>query len=237
MHLKTQNKRDDFLIRFDGVDVELSGNSVLENISMEIFPGEIVTLIGLNGAGKTTLLKTILGIYKIKKGKIDMRAKRIGYVPQKLQFDRTIPFSVREFLDTYSGRAAGKIEDVLKEVKADGLIDKKIGNLSGGELQKVLIANALLQKPDLLLLDEATAGVDIKGEQNFFELIAQIHEKYQVTIVMVLHDIHTVFSKASKVFCLNKTICCHGKPKDVSQSPEFTKLFGPYLVPYEHHNH
>ncbi|PIZ72883.1 zinc ABC transporter ATP-binding protein [Candidatus Peregrinibacteria bacterium CG_4_10_14_0_2_um_filter_43_11] len=226
------------LIHIKGASVELAGQMILQNVNMEIFPGEIVTLIGLNGSGKTTLLKTIAGIYPYKKGTVKINAKRIGYVPQRLLFDKTIPFSVEEFMHTYSPHAkCAEIQAKLKEVGALSLLRRRVGDLSGGELQRVLVANALLREPELLLLDEATAGLDVSGEKDFYELIETIQKKYNMTIIMVSHDIHMVFNKACRVFCLNeKTITCSGAPKIVWDDKEFITIFGAHFSHF-HHKH
>lgn len=224
------------LLEFRNVDVTLSGKKVLEDVSFSLSNKEIVTLIGLNGTGKTTLLRTIIGVYEPAKGKIILNTKRIGYVPQRLDFDKNIPFSVEELLLTYSGRDRVAILEKLVEVGAAQLIDKKIGMLSGGELQRVLIANALLQNPELLLLDEPTSGIDVMGEQNFYQLIAELFEKYDVSIMMVSHDIHAVFSRSSRVLCISGGIKCYGTPQDVSNHPAFKAIFGDYLSPYHHHH-
>lgn len=218
------------------LSLTLNNNTILENLSFSIDQGEIVTIIGLNGAGKSSLLKTIIGIYSPSSGTLSVNAQKIGYVPQKLQFDTSIPLTVEEFLQTYTNKSIDFMRNKLQEVNAFDILHKKLGQLSGGQLQKVLIANALLQEPDLLLLDEATAGIDMSGEQSFYELIEQIHREYKITIVMVSHDIHTVFAKSNRVLCLNKHLCCSGAPQDVSTHPEFTKLFGTHTAPYHHHH-
>lgn len=225
------------LVEFRSVSIALSGQYVLENVSLEIFANEIVTVIGLNGAGKTTLLQAMLGMYQPSHGEVILRTKRMGYVPQKLQFDRTIPFSVLELLRMYSGKSADVVSRKSQEIQAEKLLEKKVGELSGGELQRVLLVNALLLDPELLLLDEATSGIDARGEHQFYKLIQGLHQTYRMAIVMVSHDIHTVFAQADRVFCLNRTICCHGAPQDVSANPEFVKLFGSYLAPYKHDSH
>ncbi len=226
------------IIKIQNLSLEISGFKILENINLEINEGEINTIIGLNGSGKTTLLKTILGVYKPSSGSIEINTKKIAYVPQKLHFDKTIPISVYELLQIYSGKNQIDILAKLKEVKADKLTNKKVGVLSGGELQRVLIANALLLEPKLLLLDEATAGIDIVGEKDFYDLIEKIHTEYKITIIMVSHDIHTVFAASDKIFCINKHICCSGKPAEVSQDTQFKKLFGHNLAPFSHkHDH
>jgi zinc transport system ATP-binding protein len=197
----------------------------------------MVSIIGLNGSGKTTLLKSILGIYKPRTGKIIVNAAKIGYVPQNLFFDKTIPLSVFELLKVYTKKSEKAIKEKLHEVDAENLINKKIGQLSGGQLQRVLIANSLLMQPDLLLLDEPTASIDIVGEKTIYDLIKKIYNYYKITIVMVSHDIHMVFDQASKILCLNRKLYCSGTPKEISKNKEFKKIFGHNLVPYTHtHN-
>lgn len=226
------------LLVFKNVSVDVGGKRLLSNLNFELNSKEIVSLIGLNGTGKTSFLRTIIGFYKPSEGEIIINTDRVGYVPQKLDFDKTIPFSVEELLKTYSGLSREKIFKKLKEVGAEDLIDKMIGNLSGGQLQRVLIANALLKEPELLLLDEATTGVDVMGEKNFYELIEKIFKKYEMSIIMVSHDIHTVFSRSSKVVCISEGMkCCDGTPHDVSNHPAFKEIFGDYLSPYHHHHH
>jgi len=224
------------LVRFNNVSIKINQKILLKNICLEIFPKEIISIIGYNGAGKTTLIKTILGLYTPYQGKLNVNTKKIGYVPQKLTFDQSIPLSVLEFFKIYSNTTTKIIQEKLAEVSVPHVENQKIGSLSGGELQKVLIANALLQNPELLLLDEATAGIDIAGEKQFYELITKIHQKYKLAILMVSHDIHTVFAQSTKVLCLHQTICCQGSPENVSKDPSFKKLFGSYVAPYEHHH-
>lgn len=226
------------IINIQNLNLELSGQKILENINFTVKSGEIATIIGLNGSGKTSLLKVILGIYQASSGQLNIQTDKIAYVPQKLHFDQSIPISVSELLQVYSSKNTSQIIDKLREVKANDLIEKQLGTLSGGELQRVLIANALLQEPELLLLDEATAGIDIVGEKNFYELIYKIHKQYQMTIVMVSHDIHTVFAASDQILCINKHVCCSGKPAEVEGNKEFKKLFGQHLAPFNHeHDH
>lgn len=225
------------VIELKNVGLTLNQYEILKDISLEILPGEIISLIGLNGSGKSSLLKTMLGIYQPTSGKVINRAKKTGYVPQKFEFDRSIPVSGFELLEIYSKKPASEINKKLKEVSAYSLRNKKIGSLSGGEMQRLLIANALLNKPDLLLLDEPTSGLDITGEKDFYCLIEDIHKQYKMAIVIVSHDIHLVFNRAKKVFCVDHCLACHGHPKDVQKTEAFKKLFGPHLIPFEHHKH
>ena len=223
------------ILQLQEVNLQFSGHSILTNITLEILPNEMVSLIGLNGSGKTTLLKLMMGIYKPTSGRVINRAKRIGYVPQNFEFDRTIPFSVKELLKTYNQVPESVIRKKLQEVDAEMLIKNPIGSLSGGEMQRVLIANALLSKPDLLLLDEPTSGLDVAGEKDFYCLIDEIYKKYKIAIVIVSHDVYMVFNHAQKVFCVDHHLVCHGHPEEIKKSKEFARIFGPHLIPFKHH--
>lgn len=224
------------IVSFENVDLEFGQNKVLKDISLELEKGEIISLIGLNGAGKSSILKLMLGAYQPTRGIIVNRAKRVAYVPQKFEFDRSIPLTVRELLMSFSHASESRIKTSLGQVGALDLIDHQVGRLSGGQVQRVLIANALLQKPDLLLLDEATSGLDVEGEKDFYCLVEEIHKKHPMAIVMVSHDIHLVFSRAEKVFCVDHSLVCHGHPDELKKSEKFLKLFGSHLVPFKHHS-
>jgi zinc transport system ATP-binding protein len=223
------------IVELKNVSLKLSGYSLVKDVNLQIFPDDIISLIGLNGAGKTTILKLILGIHQPSDGQITRRIKRMGYVPQRFEFDRTIPFSVIELLKVYSQANEKDIKEKLKEVGVLHLVNKNIGGLSGGEMQRVLIANALLIEPELLLLDEPTSGLDVVGEKDFYCMLDGIHKKYKVPIIMVSHDIHLVFNHASKILCVDHCVVCHGHPEDVKKSESFQKLFGPHLIPFKHH--
>jgi len=223
------------LITLKNISLTLSGQPILRDISLQILPGEMVSLIGLNGSGKTTLLKLMLGIHQPTSGKVTRNVKRVGYVPQTFEFDRTIPFSVLELLKTYSSANEKKIQEKLKEVGALTLMNKNIGQLSGGQMQRVLIANALLGKPQLLLLDEPTSGLDMMGEKDFYCTLEELNQKYKMAIVMVSHDIHLVMKHAKKIFCVDHCLVCHGHPEEIKKNKEFVKLFGPHFIPFKHH--
>ncbi len=223
------------LVELESVCLKRSNQTIVENISLKIMPDEIISLIGLNGSGKSTILKLILGIYKPTSGEVIRHTKKIGYVPQKFEFDRTIPLSVMELIQIYSEASKADIESKLKEIGAHHLIHRNIGGLSGGEMQRILIANALLSKPELLLLDEPTSGLDVIGEKDFYCSIEEIKKKYKLSVVIVSHDIHLVFDHAKTIFCVDHCLVCHGHPEKVKKNEAFQKLFGPHLVPFKHH--
>lgn len=204
----------------------------IEGIEFSIYPGEVVAVIGLNGAGKTTLLKTMLGVYKPTTGAIAINTRRVGYVPQLLNFDRTIPLTVRELLQTYN--SSSQIEQKLALTGGRHLLNKKVGDLSGGELQRVLLANALLAEPELLLLDEPTTGIDVVGEQTFFGIVKDLQDKCNMGIILVSHDIHMVYRHATRIVCINRTMMCSGTPHEVAANANLAELFGGYLTLYKH---
>lgn len=226
----------DTILEVENLSVSFKkGINILKNVSFSIKKGQIVSLIGLNGTGKTTLLKTIIGLIKPVSGKVKTFNSKIFYIPQRTDLNMTFPLSVKEFCELFGQNGYEKFLDELGMKK---FLKAKISSLSGGEYQKVQIAIALSQKPDLLLLDEITAGIDVAGEEQFYELILKMREKYGVAIILVSHNIHLVIKNANQVLCLAGHICCSGKPSEVQDDKAFKKAFGKYLQPYEHkHDH
>lgn len=222
------------LIEIKNLSIELNWNIILSDINLEIFENEILAIIWLNWAWKSTLLKAIIWIYKPTKWVVISYINKFWYVPQKLDFDKTIPISVYEFLKIYSNKSKDQIYESLEYLNSINLIDKKIGSLSWWELQKILIVNAILQDSKLLLLDEPTSGIDLISEKWFYDFIEKIFNKYKLSIILVSHDIHTVFSKASRVICLNKIICCIWKPTNIINDDFFKKVYWKHLAPYSH---
>jgi zinc transport system ATP-binding protein len=217
------------------------GRDVIAGVNLEVRCGEIVTLIGPNGAGKTTLVRLILGIEKPDRGLIVRPpTTRIGYVPQRFEVDRTIPMTVRSFLALGGSATATDIESALDEVGALRTAHQQLSRLSGGETQRVLIARALLRRPNLLILDEPARGVDFAGEAELYELIGGLRDKRHLGILLVSHDLHVVMAKSDRVICLNGHVCCSGKPEHVSQHAEYARIFGPKgaaaLSVYRHHH-
>ncbi|MBU3058659.1 zinc ABC transporter ATP-binding protein ZnuC [Pseudomonas indica] len=230
----------DALIRLSGVGVRYAGQAVLEDVQLSVKPGEIVTLIGPNGAGKTTLVRAVLGLLTPDQGEVWRRPRlRIGYMPQKLQVDATLPLTVLRFLRLVPGVDRPKALAALGEVGAEQVIDSPLQSISGGELQRVLLARALLREPELLVLDEPVQGVDVAGQAELYRLITRLRNRHGCGVLMVSHDLHLVMSTTDQVVCLNRHVCCSGHPEQVSGDPAFVELFGQdarSLAIYHHHH-
>ncbi|WP_324732675.1 zinc ABC transporter ATP-binding protein ZnuC [Pseudomonas paeninsulae] len=232
----------DALIRLAGIGVSFRGQSVLQDVQLSVNPGQIVTLIGPNGAGKTTLVRAVLGLLKPDSGSVWRKPKlRIGYMPQKLHVDATLPLSVLRFLRLVPGVDRASAQAALAEVGANQVIDSPLQSISGGELQRVLLARALLREPELLVLDEPVQGVDVSGQAELYRLITQLRDRHGCGVLMVSHDLHLVMSTTDQVVCLNRHVCCSGHPEQVSGDPAFVELFGQdakSLAIYHHrHDH
>ena len=230
----------DVLIQLDNVGVAFSGQPVLQQVQLALRAGEIVTLIGPNGAGKSTLVRTVLGLLTPDSGTVQRKPRlRIGYMPQKLQVDPTLPLSVLRFLRLVPGVSRGMALGALAEVGAKKVLDSPLQSISGGELQRVLLARALLRKPELLVLDEPVQGVDVAGQAELYRLISRLRDRHGCGVLMVSHDLHLVMSATDKVICLNRHVCCSGHPEQVSNDPAFIELFGQdakSLAIYHHHH-
>jgi zinc transport system ATP-binding protein len=232
-----------YLVNAQSVSYELAQRKILDNISLQIAENQILTLIGPNGAGKTTLVKIVLGLLKPSSGKIVTRPNlRVGYMPQRLVVESTMPITVKKFLQLAVHTNKLLIEKSLDDVSSLPLINHQIHSLSGGELQRVLLARALIQKPQLLVLDEPAQGVDISGQAELYRLISDLRDQHQCGVLMVSHDLHLVMSATDEVVCLNQHICCHGHPESVSTDPAYLELFGKkhaeaIAVYAHHHNH
>lgn len=232
---------DSPLLTLDQVCVKIAGASIIDRIDISITAGEIVTLIGPNGAGKSTLIRTILGLIKPSSGHIRKQSGlRIGYMPQRLHLDRTIPIDVRHFLRIWRSGNIQDVDAVLRQVSATHLASRPMQTISGGELQRVLLARALLRNPQLLVLDEPVQGVDLKGQTELYRLIREIRDQYQCAVLMVSHDLHLVMSSTDRVICMNHHICCSGHPELVSNDPAYRELFGIQaaegIALYSHHH-
>lgn len=231
------------LIGAERLSVTMEGHPVLTDVSLSVQPGEIVTILGPNGSGKSTLLRALLGIVPSSGGRVITRPGLVvGYVPQRLAIDRTMPMTVRRFLSL--PRRVGDAEAVaaLARVGVPEVAGRQMADLSGGQFQRVLLARALLSRPDILILDEPTQGLDQPGEAAFYRLIEEVRRETGVAVLMVSHDLHVVMAASDRVICLNGHICCEGTPRVVSTAPEYRALFGlgtqGALALYQHvHDH
>jgi zinc transport system ATP-binding protein len=228
------------LIEAQGIGITLGGHQVLRDVDLALHAGEIVTVVGPNGSGKSTLLRLLIGAERPGTGRV-IRAPglRIGYVPQKLAIDRTLPITVGGFL-RLAGGSAREAARALERVGIAGLERRQMAALSGGQLQRALLAQAVLRKPGLLVLDEATQGLDQAGEARFYLLIEELRAELGCAVLMVSHDLHVVMSASDRVICLNGHVCCEGTPTVVSAAPEYRALFGlgthGALALYRHHH-
>ena len=235
------NPAPSLLVELDAVQVAFGRRVALNDVSLALHPGEIVTVIGPNGAGKTTLLRVALGLQRPDAGQVRRRpGLRIGYVPQRLAVDETLPLTVRRFL-ALASRAGPPIMTALAEVGAGHALDLPLQTLSGGELQRVLLARALLREPELLVLDEPVQGVDIAGQAELFALIRRIRDTRDCGVLLVSHDLHLVMAATDRVVCLNHHVCCSGHPEAVSRDPAYRALFGAAVEGFalyaHHHDH
>jgi len=233
---------NDRILEIENLTVRYNDHIILNSLNYYVKFGEIVAIIGPNGSGKTTMLKAILGLIpyqgnvKILGGPPKLALGRIGYVPQKFDFDKTFPLMVKEFLGFVKVSNEKWREEVLREVGVNMFMEKRIGELSGGQLQRMLIAKALLKEPKLLLLDEATSGVDIAAEMTFFELIEHLNKTHSLTIMLISHEVNMVYNFATQILCLNKDLVCNGTPKEAITQEVLEKLYGKNIAfrPHEH---
>ncbi|MBE7491593.1 MAG: metal ABC transporter ATP-binding protein [Planctomycetes bacterium] len=236
----------DPLLVLDHVTVRAGGRALVEDVSLSLPRGQLVALIGPNGAGKTTLIRAILGLIR-HEGRIEVRG-RVGYVPQHLQYDRGLPMTVLEFMALSLQRlpvalgvtraATKRVLELLELVGAQKLARARLGGLSGGELQRVMLAGAMQNRPELLLLDEPAAGVDIEGEATFHDLIARQVRDLGVTVVLVSHDLSVVSEITDHVICLNRRLMCEGNARDLLTAETIARVFGGHKAVYGHaHGH
>ena len=228
-------------IELNDVRVNFQNRQVLTGVDLTVYPGEIITLIGPNGAGKTTLIRVALGLQKVTSGHRHIKkGLRIGYMPQKLHVNDSMPLTVNRFLELTGCRLTA-INNALSRTGVGQIGKSPLQSLSGGELQRVLLARALLHKPHLLVLDEPVQGVDITGQKELYQLITDIRDesRQDCAVLMVSHDLHLVMASTDKVICINHHVCCSGHPHTVKQHPEYLRLFGgasEELAVYTHHH-
>ena len=229
----------DSLLELSAINLVRGRRHLLQQVDLKVGWGEILTIIGPNGAGKTTLLRVALGLMPPTSGRVFRHPGiTIGYMPQRLHIDPTLPLTVQRFLAMAGKELAEKSLPLLKEVGAPHVLGSSMQNLSGGELQRVLLARALIRNPDLLVLDEPVQGVDVHGQVELYQLITRIRNERGCTVLMVSHDLHLVMAATDRVLCLNRHICCSGAPETVTSDPAFLELFGPlagqHLAIYSH---
>ena len=230
------------LVKLKKVGLHQNGKWLVRDVSLQVEKGKIITLIGPNGSGKSTTAKIALGIYKKIEGEVEKYTTKVGYVPQKISIDWTLPIRVRDFMLLTENLNDDTVNEALSLTGVIHLKDKNLGNLSGGEFQRVLLARAISKKPELLVLDEPVQGVDYTGEIALYELIKKISDELNCGILLISHDLHTVMSATDYVVCLNGHVCCSGSPIDVAENHEYKALFGDQasqiLSRYEHkHDH
>jgi len=237
--------------------VKANERHLLENITFSIKQGKVVAIIGPNGAGKTTLVKAILGLIPYQQGSVliyghpigngDLSSK-VGYVPQKLEFDRSFPLTVSELLHFTVPPAFSlpfhkrkqedeHIHSLLKIVGAQDLKNRGIGSLSGGELQRVMIAKAIVNDPKILFLDEPASGVDIEGQERFHDLVIRLNRENGLTVILISHDLNVVYRYADDVLCLNRKLVCNGKPAEMLTDEVIKSVYGEMMGGYMHSCH
>ena len=229
------------LINVNNISLSHEGKNILDNVSFKLHPGEFITLIGPNGAGKSSLIKVLLGIIKQDSGEVIRNDHiKLGYTPQSFSANPYIPISVIDFL-TLNQRLDNKFtEEIYKLTGIEDLINLPLKNLSGGELQKVLLTRALLNKPNVLILDEPAQNLDVDAQIQLYKLIQDIHQKQNCAVLMVSHDLHRVMKESTQVLCLYHHICCEGLPESILKDDQFNDLFADQIhdlmVTYEHHH-
>ena len=231
------------LLTAEDIGLTIRGNPILHNVNLRVAAGEIVALIGPNGAGKSTLVRVLLGLLRPDSGRVWSRpGLRVGYMPQRLALDNTLPLSVQRFVTLGTPAVRARVQAVLAEVGAAHVLDSPVQAVSGGELQRVMLARALLREPDLLVLDEPIQGVDLNGQYELYDLISSLRRTHGCGMLMVSHELHLVMATTDHVLCLNRHVCCSGHPDHVARDPAYLDLFGidgarRLAVYHHHHNH
>lgn len=234
---------NELLLKIDNLSVVIEGKQILENINFEVPKAKIITIIGPNGSGKTTLARSLLKLIKPSKGSIWFKPNlSIGYMPQKVNLNPNLPLTVIDFLKLEINHKTSKelLLDSINEVGIAKILSHPLQKISGGEMQRTLLARALLKQPDLLILDEPAQGVDINGQVEFYRLIEKMRLEKEITSLIISHDLHMVMKNTDYVICLNRHICCEGSPNFINQQQNFHELFSNEALTnfsvYEHHH-
>jgi zinc transport system ATP-binding protein len=225
---------NEIILKVRNLNVMLDRQSIIEKLSFEVKKGDVLTILGPNGAGKSVLLKTLLGLLP-HRGEIEWaKGIKIGYVPQRLPFIKDIPLNIKDFFKLKNA-SENQTKDILKSVgQGEGFLQKKIGDLSSGQFQRILIAWGLVGQPQVLLFDEPTAGVDISGEETIYKFLAKLKEERELTILLVTHDLSVVYKISNDVICLNRQPICYGPPQDVLTPESLRKLYAGEVKYYQH---
>ena len=224
------------LLSVKNLSVSFRDNHVLKHVSFDVKKEEVLAIVGPNGAGKSVLLKTLLGVIKPSGGSVEwFPGVRIGYLPQRFHVDMYLPMTVEEFLNLKPRKTLTN-EAVLRLLKLEkAWLKKRLAHLSSGQLQRVLLAWALLDDPQILLFDEPTENVDIGGQESIYTLLHHLQDTTGISLILVSHDIQIVYKHANSVLCLNEKQICYGEPKDALTHETITELFGEHTI--YHHNH
>jgi len=225
---------NEFILSVRNLDVRLDHQTIIENLSFEVKKGDVLTILGPNGAGKSVLLKTLLGLLPYR-GKIEWaKGIKTGYVPQRLPFIKDIPLSIKDFFVLKKSSEKETAESLNSVGYREDFLQKKIGDLSSGQFQRILVAWGLVGKPQVLLFDEPTTGVDISGEETIYNFLAKLKEERELTILLVTHDLSVVYKFSTDVICLNKQPICYGPPQEVLTPESLQKLYGGEVKYYQH---
>lgn len=230
------DNKTDLLVQLSHIGLYYGQRAVLKDIDLSIAPHEIVSLIGPNGAGKSSLVKILLGIQAPQQGTIKRKAKlKMGYVPQRFNPSSSLPLRVTDLLESKKIKT-DLLEQIIVETGIAHLLQRQVQQLSGGERQRVLLARALLNQPELLVLDEPMQGLDIQSETELYAYVRTLPARYGCAVLMVSHDLQWVMQGTQRVICLNHHICCSGTPSDIQQHPAYQEIFGTQRVIYQHHH-
>ncbi len=231
----------EILISADNISLITQGRKIIDCVSLDIKEDSFISVIGPNGAGKTMLLRCLMKLVKLNSGKVShKKGLKIGYVPQSLHINNAIPINVRSFLRLNKKDSLAKITEISHETNIEMLMNYQISSLSGGELQRVLLARSLLSCPDILILDEPVQNLDISNQITFYKILDEITKQRKIAVLMISHDLHVVMASTQQVICFNHHICCQGQPQEIAQNTEFKHLFGAHMAKFlavYHHHH